>query len=84
MYEKIFTIGNGVDFFYSDKPLEATVMRDQLQSDLATNILNYIIKNKVMVFSKSYCPHSKATKELLRQKNVEFEVVELDQVPEGA
>ena len=37
-----------------------------------------------MVFSKSYCPHSKATKELLRQKNVKFEVVELDQVPQGA
>ena len=26
MYEKIFT--SGVDFFYSDKPLEAMAMRD--------------------------------------------------------
>ena len=37
-----------------------------------------------MIFSKSYCPHCKATKELLKQKNVAFEVIELDQEPKGA
>ena len=36
-----------------------------------------------MVFSKSYCPHSKATKTLLAHKEVSFEVIELDQVPDG-
>ena len=37
-----------------------------------------------MIFSKSYCPHCKAAKELLRQKNVTFEVIELDLEQKGA
>ena len=37
-----------------------------------------------MVYSKSYCPFCVATKDLLRGKNIAFEVVELDQVPDGA
>ena len=28
MYENVFSIGGGVDFFYSDKPLEAKKVRD--------------------------------------------------------
>ena len=31
MYEKVFTIGGGVDFFFSDRPLDAMKVRDQLQ-----------------------------------------------------
>ena len=31
MYRQIFTIGGGVDFFFSDKPVEAMLARDQLQ-----------------------------------------------------
>ena len=31
MYQQVFTIGGGVDFFFSDKPVEAMRARDQLQ-----------------------------------------------------
>jgi thiol-disulfide isomerase/thioredoxin len=45
---------------------------------------SYIDKNPVMVFSKSYCPYCKATKELLKKKEAQFgfqyKVIELDQM----
>ena len=42
-----------------------------------------IANNKVMVFSKSYCPFANATKQLLQSKNIEFGVIELDQDASG-
>ena len=42
-----------------------------------------ISKNKVMVFSKSYCPFSKMTKALLLKKKVKFESYELDREEDG-
>ena len=42
-----------------------------------------IAKNKVMVFSKSSCPYCGKTKELLKQKGVQFGLIELDQLPDG-
>ena len=36
-----------------------------------------------MVFSKSYCPFAKATKDLFKSKGIDFKVIELDQVPNG-
>ena len=44
----------------------------------------YINQNKVMVFSKSYCPHCTATKELLREKGgVAWKSMELDTKSDG-
>ena len=42
-----------------------------------------ISKNKVMVFSKSYCPFSKMTKALLLRKKVKFHSYELDTESDG-
>ncbi len=39
---------------------------------------NAIKNNKVMVFSKTYCPHCTNAKNALTQLNVKFEVFELD------
>lgn len=39
--------------------------------------------NKVMVFSKSYCPFCTKAKEALTKLNVQFEVLELDVVKDG-
>merc|ERR1711912_39099 len=39
--------------------------------------------NKVMVFSKSYCPHCNYTKQLLESKGVEFGLLELDNLQNG-
>lgn len=41
---------------------------------------SYIDNNKVMVFSKSYCPYCRAAKALLNEKNANATVIELDQM----
>ncbi|KAI8909057.1 glutaredoxin 3 [Gorgonomyces haynaldii] len=47
-------------------------------------VTEIIQKNRVVVFSKSYCPYCDATKRLLNQKKVTYELLELDQRPDGA
>ena len=42
-----------------------------------------IASNKIVVYSKTYCPHAGATKQLFSSKGVEFKCIELDQVPNG-
>ncbi|KAK4521113.1 low-affinity Fe(2+) transport protein [Mucor velutinosus] len=42
-----------------------------------------ITKNKVMVFSKSYCPYCLEAKDLLRELNIAYKAIELDQDPLG-
>ena len=39
-----------------------------------------VAANKVMIYSKSYCPFCVQAKDLLTQKGVEFKSIELDQV----
>ena len=43
-----------------------------------------IANNKIVVFSKSYCPFCKKTKALLEDKEVDFKVYELNQMDDGA
>ncbi|KAL7567643.1 hypothetical protein ACA910_000236 [Epithemia clementina (nom. ined.)] len=43
-----------------------------------------IANNKVVVFSKSYCPFCLATKQLLSDMDVKFKLHELDQMDNGA
>lgn len=42
-----------------------------------------IDSNAVVVFSKSYCPYCKATKNLLDEKKAKYELLELDQICES-
>ncbi|KAJ3004206.1 UNVERIFIED_CONTAM: hypothetical protein HDU68_005238 [Siphonaria sp. JEL0065] len=42
-----------------------------------------IASNKVIVFSKSYCPYCVKAKRLLQKYNVTFEALELDQREDG-
>ncbi|KAK4047972.1 Glutaredoxin [Microbotryomycetes sp. JL221] len=39
---------------------------------------------KVVVFSKSYCPYCKKAKSLFDSLNQEYEAIELDQMEEGS
>ncbi|KAL3893789.1 MAG: hypothetical protein SGCHY_005634, partial [Lobulomycetales sp.] len=39
---------------------------------------------KVVVFSKSYCPYCINTKKLLAGKGIDFALVELDEIPGGS
>eukprot|EP00806_Schmidingerella_arcuata_P009220 Macronucleus_9527.p1 GENE.Macronucleus_9527~~Macronucleus_9527.p1 ORF type:complete len:102 (+),score=37.67 Macronucleus_9527:1-306(+) len=48
---------------------------DQIDADVAGN--------KVVVYSKSWCPFCVQTKDLLASKNVQYKLVELDQLPNG-
>merc|ERR1712039_422463 len=50
-------------------------------NDTVQNLIN---NNKVMVFSKSYCPFATGTKQLLQDKGVAFQTCELDVEANGA
>lgn len=43
-----------------------------------------ISNNKIVVFSKSFCPFCKKTKALLGDKEVDFKVYELNEMDDGA
>jgi thiol-disulfide isomerase/thioredoxin len=45
-----------------------------------TKIQSIIDENPVAVFSKSYCPYCRATKQLLSENGAKFYAIELDQV----
>jgi len=49
-----------------------------------TKAQNIIDENAVAVFSKSYCPYCRATKQLLNDLGAKFYAIELDQVDDGA
>ncbi|SPN98712.1 probable glutaredoxin [Cephalotrichum gorgonifer] len=53
-------------------------------SQATARVQGLIDQNKVVVFSKSYCPYCKATKSTLSSLDAEFTVYELDQLPDGA
>ncbi|KAI9654200.1 MAG: hypothetical protein M1821_006728 [Bathelium mastoideum] len=49
-----------------------------------TKAQGIIDDNSVAVFSKSYCPYCKATKQLLSELGAKPYIIELDQVDDGA
>ena len=55
--------------------VSAGALMDQINADIRDN--------KVMVYSKSYCPFAGASKSLLRGKGCAMKVIELDQVSNG-
>ena len=50
----------------------------------ATEVMDLIKNNKVIVFSKSYCPHCTRAKALLKGGDVEYKVIELDKKRNGS
>ncbi|KAF2001823.1 glutaredoxin, partial [Amniculicola lignicola CBS 123094] len=49
-----------------------------------TKVQAIIDENPVAVFSKSYCPYCRATKQLLTASGAKFYAIELDQVDDGS
>ncbi|XP_002125050.2 glutaredoxin-2, mitochondrial-like [Ciona intestinalis] len=43
-----------------------------------------ISNNKVLVFSKTYCPYCKMAKDALNEANIDFSVIELDKRNDGS
>ncbi|KAF1834403.1 glutaredoxin, partial [Decorospora gaudefroyi] len=49
-----------------------------------TKVQSIIDENAVAVFSKSYCPYCRQTKQLLSDSGAKFYAIELDQVDDGS
>ncbi|XP_042872148.1 thioredoxin reductase 1, cytoplasmic-like [Penaeus japonicus] len=54
------------------------------QNGPSGTVEKFIKENKVMVFSKSYCPFCHKVKALFKQLNVNYGVLELDLIEDGA
>lgn len=48
-----------------------------------SNIETTVLKHSIVVYSKSYCPYCKNTKQIFKRLNIDVHVVELDLVPTG-
>ncbi|TMS18825.1 Thioredoxin reductase 3 [Larimichthys crocea] len=59
------------------------IENDAGKNELKTRIQQLIDTNKVMVFSKTYCPYCVKVKDLFKELNVECNVVELDLIEDG-
>ncbi|KAF9336635.1 hypothetical protein BG006_007961 [Podila minutissima] len=57
---------------------------DLALSPLEARVQGLIDNNKVMVFSKSYCPYSAAAKKLLKSYTPDLHILEVDHESEGA
>lgn len=71
--------GEGLNPNYKGESKEELVAR---QYEDAVN--GYISKHDVFVFSKSYCPHSRAVKTLLKDLRIKSRSFELDLQPNGS
>ncbi|KAK1141117.1 Glutaredoxin [Aspergillus melleus] len=49
-----------------------------------TKAQTLINENGVVVFSKSYCPYCKASKQLLNELGAKYATVELDEISDGS
>lgn len=54
------------------------------REELRRRLLGLIEGHRVVIFSKTYCPHSTRVKELFSSLGVDCNILELDQVDEGA
>ncbi|TNN78570.1 Thioredoxin reductase 3 [Liparis tanakae] len=59
------------------------IEKDTGKTELKSQIQQLIDSNQVMVFSKSYCPYCVKVKDLFKELNVEYNVVELDLIEDG-
>ncbi|XP_065583835.1 thioredoxin reductase 1, cytoplasmic-like [Artemia franciscana] len=63
--------------------IAAIVIDDGSGNGIADLIEKYLQENKVMIFSKSYCPYCNKVKRLFKSINQEFTAVELDKRADG-
>ncbi|KAK3746217.1 hypothetical protein RRG08_014690 [Elysia crispata] len=54
-----------------------------MQSDEHSYVQDMVTHNRVVVFSKTHCPHCSDSKTLLSDMGVEYKTVELDQMNNG-
>jgi len=76
-----FNLWRGFSQRVSRSVVSAAALR---MSTAKTTAQTAISQNKVMVFSKTYCPYCSKAKDALGKLAVTFEVYELDVRPDGA
>ncbi|XP_008069852.1 thioredoxin reductase 3 isoform X2 [Carlito syrichta] len=64
-------------------PSHGSGRSSEAREALRRRLQGLIDGNRVMIFSKSYCPHSSRVKELFSSLGVECNILELDQVDDG-
>lgn len=65
-------------------PTTARFMTSDESQQVEEFIKSEINSSKVMSFTKSYCPHSKATKELFTSLGVDFKFIDIDLRDDGS
>ncbi|VTJ78060.1 Hypothetical predicted protein [Marmota monax] len=55
----------------------------EAREEMRRRVKNLIEGSRVMIFSKTYCPHSSRVKELFSSLGVDCNILELDQVDDG-
>ncbi|ORY84123.1 thioredoxin-like protein [Leucosporidium creatinivorum] len=75
--------------FNSSRPISSSAASLFNQSSTAkmsakSSVESLIAENHIAVFSKSYCPYCKKTKDLLASLGEKYAVVELDQIEDGS
>jgi len=63
--------------------LSSKPQKPHFEDDISARVDKLIADNKVMIFSKSYCPYCAKAKHLYTNLNVEYNVLELDHDPHG-
>ena len=66
-----------------DKPLSFNDEKRKHLTDEEEFVKDLIDNNKIVVFSKSWCPYSTKTKNLLKKLKLDFEVYEIDKEKDG-
>ena len=59
-------------------------MGGSVSSALKNSVETQIVDEKVLIYSKSYCPYCEQTKQCLSEGQVAAKIIELDQVNDGA
>ncbi|RUS80630.1 hypothetical protein EGW08_011610 [Elysia chlorotica] len=59
-------------------------IKELVPSDEHSYVQEMVNRNRVVVFSKTHCPHCTDSKTLLTGRGVEYKTVELDQINNGS
>merc|ERR1712137_80086 len=59
------------------------ILKQMVESSLSDQVEALIQSEKIVVFSKSYCPHCTMSKQLFQKGKIDGAIVELDKINDG-
>ncbi|KAI5970752.1 GRX1 [Candida margitis] len=69
--------------FESIKAYIVAWLPGEVSPQLKKSVESTIESNKLLVYSKTYCPYCTATKNLLNKHGVDYKLIELNTLPDG-